>query len=567
MLQVNSVSKAYNTETILQSVSFVLNTGERVGLVGPNGSGKSTLLRLIAGEVRPDSGSVRLGAGDTVAYLPQYPLDELHVSIRDALLRGSGRVGALQTRIQELERGMSLVSGEELEELLQEYTAVQQEFEALGGYELDTRIETVVTGLNLHTLNLNATVATLSGGNKTKLSLARLLLSNASILLLDEPTNYLDLTSLLWLEEWIRRGEGFYLIVSHDRRFLDRTVTSILELDPIKHTLRTWSGNYSEYAGARKVEDQKQLAAYLDHQAERRRIEDDIRRTKEQARGVERGTQLDTTRRYAKKVAAKAKAREHRLERMLEENEVEKPRRSWGLHLADLGASPIDDDRTVLSVTNVQAGYNGLEVLRGVNLTLRGRDRTALLGSNGTGKSTLLRCVTGDIPFQGSVKLGANVRIGFLSQEGDELPHDQTVFDAFRSRTLMYEDEARTYLHKFLFTGDEVFKPVRMLSYGQRAKLALAILMLGGANFLVLDEPTSHMDMPALEAIEEALSRYQGPLLVVSHDRYFLERVGINRTLVLEHDLLRESEDLQVLGQKLSTESEQPRPLATEYPG
>jgi len=536
---------------VLRDVSFVLNTGERAGLVGPNGSGKSTLLRAIAGELRPDSGSVWIDPADRVAYLPQYPQDELQLSIRESLLRGGG-VGELQRRLAEMERSMPSAQGDAL---LTEYAASRETFEQRGGYELEARLEQVVSGLALDAVDLDRSVGSLSGGNKTKLSLARLLLSGASILLLDEPTNYLDLVALLWLERFIREGDRSYLIVSHDRRFLDRTVGSILELTVAEHTLRVWPGNYSQYAEGRLREEQKRLAAYRDQQERIAKIEEDIRRTKEQACGTETGTNNDVLRRYAKKVAKKAKAREHRLERELDDNTIEKPTRGWGLHLVDLGRDPIDDQRLALEVTNLHASYDHHEVLRGVDLLIRGRDRVALMGENGSGKSTLLRCVTGHMTFEGSVRMGPSLRPGLLSQENEELPLDRSVLEVFRSRTEMYEDQARTYLHKFLFTGHEVFKPVGALSFGQRSKLALAMLILSDANLLLLDEPTSHLDLPALEAIEDALAQYQGSLLLISHDRYFVERVGITRVEVLADGRLHAVEGVEEYEAEIAAKS------------
>ncbi len=539
---------------MLRDVSFVLNSGERAGLVGPNGSGKSTLLRAIAGELRPDSGSVWIDPADRVAYLPQYPQDELQLSIRESLLRGGG-VGELQRRLAEMERAMPSAQGDALDALLTEYAASRETFEQRGGYELEARLEQVVSGLALDAVDLDRPVGALSGGNKTKLSLARLLLSGASILLLDEPTNYLDLVALLWLERFIREGDRSYLIVSHDRRFLDRTVGSILELTVAEHTLRVWPGNYSQYAEGRLREEQKRLAAYRDQQERIAKIEEDIRRTKEQACGTETGTNNDVLRRYAKKVAKKAKAREHRLERELDDNTIEKPTRGWGLHLVDLGRDPIDDQRLALEVTNLHASYDHHEVLRGVDLLIRGRDRVALMGENGSGKSTLLRCVTGHMTFEGSVRMGPSLRPGLLSQENEELPLDRSVLEVFRSRTEMYEDQARTYLHKFLFTGHEVFKPVGALSFGQRSKLALAMLILSDANLLLLDEPTSHLDLPALEAIEDALAQYQGPLLLISHDRYFVERVGITRVEVLADGRLHAVEGVEEYEAEIAAKS------------
>lgn len=560
MLRVSALGISYGADPVLQAVSFVLNSGERAGLVGPNGSGKSTLLRAIAGELRPDTGSVWIDPADRVAYLPQYPQDELQLSIRESLLRGGG-VGELQRRLAEMERAMPSAQGDALDSLLAEYAASREAFEQRDGYELEGRLEQVVSGLALDAVDLDLPVGALSGGNKTKLSLARLLLSGASILLLDEPTNYLDLVALLWLERFVREGERSYLIVSHDRRFLDRTVGSILELTVAEHTLRVWPGNYSQYAEGRLREEQKRLAAYRDQQERIAKIEEDIRRTKEQARGTETGTNNDVLRRYAKKVAKKAKAREHRLERELDENTIEKPTMGWGLHLVDLGRDPIDDQRLALEVTNLHASYDGREVLRGVDLLIRGRDRVALMGENGSGKSTLLRCVTGHMAYpgqmasEGSVRIGPSVRAGLLSQESEELPLDRSVLEVFRSRTEMYEDQARTYLHKFLFTGQEVFKPVGALSFGQRSKLALAMLILSDANLLLLDEPTSHLDMPALEAIEDALAQYQGPLLLISHDRYFVERVGITRVEVLADGRLHAVEGVEEYEAEIAAKS------------
>src|SRR5947209_5726633 len=299
----------------------------------------------------------------------------------------------------------------------------------------------------------------------------------------------------------------------------------------------------------KRVEEEKLMETYLDQQAEIARIEEDIRRTKEQARGTEARTKsglgADHARRLAKKVARKAKSRERKLERDLEAHTIEKPIKGWGLHLVDLGRDPIEDNRMVLEMVNVEAGYDGKEVLRGASVLIRGQDRVALLGENGSGKSTLVRCITRAIPYQGVVRIGTSVRVGVLSQENDELPLERSVLEIFRSRTQMLESEARAYLHKFLFQGEEVFKPVRALSYGQRSKLALAILILSDANFLILHEPTSHMDMPALEAIEGALVDYVGPLVLVSHDRAFVDMLGVTRLEVMEDGRLQAVESME----------------------
>jgi ATP-binding cassette subfamily F protein 3 len=554
VLRVSAVSKIYGITEVLDHVSLVLNRGERAGLVGPNGSGKSTLLRIIAGQETPDAGSVFVTPGETVAYLPQYPLEDLELSVRDSLMRSVGRLGEARRRLTVLERRLGETQGDEQHTHLAEYADVRDEFERLGGYELDARIEAVLDGLALDVEDLDRPVSALSGGNKTKLSLARLLLSQADILLLDEPTNFLDLRALLWLERFVTQGNRAYLLVSHDRRFLDRTVGSILELDAGTHTLREWSGSYSDYAEARMREEQTRLATYRDQQAEIERLEEDIRRTRQQASSTEKATKNDYVRGRAKKVAAKARARERRLERLRDSADlIEKPKRGWGLHLVDLGREPIDDDRIVVRVEHLSAGYGEREVLHDLSLLVRGRDRVALVGANGSGKSTLVRCITGELPAGGTVTLGESIRLGEMTQEANELPAGHTVLETFRAHTTMFEDEARTYLHKFLFSGDEVLQPTGTLSYGQRTKLALAMLILSDANFLLLDEPTSHLDLPAIEAIENALAGYRGPLLIVSHDRYFLERIGINHIEVLDSGKLREVESLDDYESELST--------------
>lgn len=542
MLRVSSIDKSFGPDVVLSAVSFVLGRGDRAGLVAPNGTGKSTLLRVIAGEIQPDRGTIWIDPADRVAYLPQFPANELDLSLRDSLWRGSG-LSDLRDTLRALEQEMSARPEHALTPLLTRYASAQDAFETAGGYRLETRMDEVLSGLHIAADNLDQPVATLSGGNKTKLSLARLLLSEASILLLDEPTNFLDLPALLWLERFVNDSDRTYLIVSHDRRFFDRTVDEVLELDGETHALRVWPGNYSRYAEAKLRERQALLEAYADQQAEIKQIEADIRRAKDQARGVEARTKsglgADHQRRLAKKVAKKAKVRERRLEKTLESGErIDKPKLGWGLHLGDLGRDAIDDDRIVLEMRNVSAGYGNRMVLAAIDLLIRGRDRVALMGENGSGKTTLLRCVAGDIPYRGSIRIGPSIRMGVLSQEGRDLPLERRVLDVFRDRTAMREDEARTYLHRFLFAGDDALKTVSALSYGQRQKLALALLILSDANFLVLDEPTSHMDIPAMEAMESALESYRGPLLLISHDRYFIERIGVNQTLELHHGSL-----------------------------
>lgn len=551
MLRVSALTKSYGGDRVLQDVSFVLSLGERLGLVGPNGSGKSTLLRLITREIQPDSGSVWSDPGSRVAYLPQYPVDELELTVRESLLRGAGQIGNLQGSLTEMEQQMA-DGGDIPDDLHIQYAQLREHFESLDGYRLEARMEAVIAGLGLGK-PLEATVGSLSGGTKTKLSLARLLLSDAEIMLLDEPTNYLDLPALLWLERFVSQGTHSYILVSHDRRFLDRTVTGILELKPETHAVREWPGNYSDYAMGKERERRKHAQAYSYQQEHVVKVEEDIRHVKEQARSVERSTQSDVQRRYAKKVAKKGIVRERKLDREIErEGEISKPVKGWNLHLDQLGRDPVIDDRIVLEIHDIHAGYGNGEVLRGSSLLLRGQDRVALLGENGSGKSTLIRCITGDISYEGFIRTGPSIRMGVLSQEAGELAQRDTPLQIVRDRTQMPESDVRSYLHKFLFTGRETLKPVSALSFGQRAKLALAVLVLSDANFLVLDEPTSHMDIEALEAMEAALAAFMGPLLLVSHDRAFAENIGVTSVQVMQRGLLTSIDRIEMYEQGLT---------------
>jgi ATP-binding cassette subfamily F protein 3 len=371
---------------------------------------------------------------------------------------------------------------------------------------------------------LETPVVTLSGGQKTRLSLARLLLAQPQLLLLDEPTNHLDITALEWLEGWLQRYPGAALIVSHDRAFLDNTVTRILDLDPVTHTVTEYAGNYSAYLAVWEQRRDKQWAQWRDEQAEARRLRQDIARTKEQALYVERTTTSGQpgVRRYAKKVARKALSRERRLERYLESDErVEKPRQQWQMKLEFVATPPSGQD--VLILEGVAAGYNGVPLFAGATETLRAGERVALVGPNGAGKTTLLRVILGELaPLAGRVRLGTNVKVGYYAQEQETLEPDSTPLETIRAVAALSETEMRSFLHYFLFAGDDVFVPVRALSYGERARLVLARLVATGCNFLVLDEPINHLDIPSRARFEQAMTAFTGTVLAVVHDRYFI---------------------------------------------
>lgn len=551
MLKVSNLAKRFPEAPAFEKVSFVLNAGEKVGLVGPNGGGKSTLLKVIAGRLRADEGAVALGPNDQIGYLEQYPEADLGRSVAEALTALNPEFDAARAALAAATAalGDESLDGERQAATIEAYGAALDTFERLGGYEVESRAEAIAEGLGLGAIDGARLVSSLSGGQKTRLSLARLLLAEPTVLLLDEPTNYLDLPALLWLERFIAASPHAIIVVSHDRRFLDRTVGGILELDPETRTLRRFAGNYSDYAQARARERAKQEVAYQDQQERIGAFERQIGKLKGNAQFTESATQNDHLRRLAKKVAKRAKAQESRLERYLESEErLDRPEEPKRLYLDDLAAHALTDRRLVVAARDLRLAYGEQTILDGVDLTVHGGERLALVGPNGSGKSTLIRALAGQLPgLRGEVRYGEEVRVGYLPQEhgganafpGATEAGARTVLETYRASVVGYEDEARAFLDKFLFTGEQVFRRIDQLSYGERAKLSLAILVAGGANLLLLDEPTSHLDLPALDRIESALAEYPGPLVVASHDRYFLEQIGVTGVLYLAEGRLR----------------------------
>ncbi|NLX10805.1 MAG: ABC-F family ATP-binding cassette domain-containing protein [Chloroflexi bacterium] len=528
MLTVSNITKRYPgaDEPVLKNITFTVNPGERVGLIGPNGSGKTTLLRIITGALDADGGGVQFAPADLrVGYLPQGLDVPDETPLRDVLFPQAAALREAEAEVERLADAMSGTPDHEIERLLADYAGALERLESLSRVVESGEGERVLAGLSLDDVPLDTPVGTLSGGQKTRLGLAALLVGHPQLLILDEPTNHLDVSALEWLEAWLQDFPGGALIVSHDRTFLDETVNRVVAIDNQTHTARVFEGTYSDYAAAVRSELDKQWAQWRDQQVEIARLQADMRQTMARAVCKENATNDDRQRRYAKKVAKRAKSKETRLKRYLEaEDRVEKPRPVWNLKL-DFGDLPTTG-QDVIALEDLAIGYDpAAPLLRDLNLALRARERIAVLGPNGHGKSTLLKTIIGALPpLAGRVRTGASVKIGYLAQEQEILDPASNALEVILSEAAMGQTDARAFLHFFLFTGDEVFTPVERLSYGERARLMLAVLVARGANLLVLDEPINHLDVPSREQFEQALAAFQGSVLAVVHDRYFVDR-------------------------------------------
>ncbi len=559
MLTVHHISKTYSLNTILTDVSFSIAPGDRVGLIGPNGCGKTTLLRILAGEEKPDAGQVtRLPADLRVGYLPQGLALDPQLTLEHVLRPLSADPQALEAEVARLAEALALQPHNP--SLQNTYDQALHELQALDTHSLSEAFA-VIEALGLGELQPQTPLAHLSGGQKTRLSLALALLNRPQLLLLDEPTNHLDIGMLEWLEDWLARFPGAALIVSHDRTFLDRTVNRILDLASETHSLKEYSGNYSDYLSQYLAEKERHRQMYQDQVYEVRRLRQDIQRTKQQAAWVEQTTTPRTpgVRRIAKKVAKKAKAREKRLERYLDsEDRLEKPVQGWQMKL-EFGATQTVSavaeranlparrglrhlGGNVFATQDLAIGYPGYSpLLQNLDLQFQAGRRVALTGPNGCGKSTLLRTIAGQLPpVEGKFTLGASVQLGYMAQEQELLdPHSNAV-ETLRQVAPMDETEARSFLHYFLFSGDDALRPVAQLSFGERARLMLASLVASGCNFLLLDEPINHLDIPSRERFEQALTQFPGAVLAVVHDRYFIQRYATDLWLVEDGRVRRE---------------------------
>ncbi|EEG77156.1 ABC-F family ATP-binding cassette domain-containing protein [Dethiobacter alkaliphilus] len=505
VLTLNQISKAYGAEVICERVSFQLHQGERVGLVGPNGAGKTTLLRIITGQESADGGTITLARGTTVGYLEQGTSAVVQGTMEEELRRAFGTLEQLAERIRILEEKMSSSHNEgspaELESVMEEYGTLRQQYEALGGYSAESRLRAVTVGLGFDADDLKRPVETFSGGERTRLRLGRLLLEEPDLLLLDEPTNHLDMAAVEWLERYLTEWRGCVLVVSHDRYFLDRVARRILALE--NQQLKSYNGNYSAYISQREVEKVTQEKAF-------RKQQDYI--TKEAAYIRTMGT--------GEREKRQAKSRQKRLDKL---EVVDKPQQGKSMAL-DFGFSGRSGDIAV-RLEHVAKRFENNTVFSDVNVELRWGRRVALVGPNGAGKSTLLKIIAGELqPDEGSVWLGPSVQMIYFDQHQQDVAPQKTPLDEIMDASGMTLAEARNYLGRFLFSGDDVFKRNADLSGGERSRLALAKLGLDAGNFLVLDEPTNHLDIRGVEELESALEHFPGTLLVVTHDRYFIKR-------------------------------------------
>ncbi|MDQ2692624.1 MAG: ATP-binding cassette domain-containing protein, partial [Chloroflexota bacterium] len=518
MLTVHHISKTYGIQPILEDISLRLNQKDRMGLIGPNGSGKTTLMRILAGYEQPDSGAIVPTRPDLrIGYLAQGMDVDDGRTLAGAL--GLPVIPEAELEAQIASLASALASNPNDSGLQSQYDSTLRQLTMT-----DNQLPGLLAALGLADLPLDTPVNHLSGGQKTRLMLARVLLQEPHLLLLDEPTNHLDIEMLEWLEEWLDRFHGAALIISHDRAFLDNTVTSIFELDPLTHRISTYPGNYAAYLQQKLTEREKQIQAYQDQQDELAQL----RAAAAHIRGLtkmKKGGKADSGDKFAKgffgnrstkNVAGRAKNIEARIEKLLTEERIERPKTSWQIKL-DFGA-PAHQSKDVLVTQGLSVGY-GQPLLSSLNLHIRAGQRIALTGPNGTGKTTLIRTIAGKLaPLAGDLKLGATVKLGYMAQEQELLHPAWTALQTIQSVASFNETEARNFLHYFLFKGDDALRPTSALSFGERARLQLALLVAQGCTFLILDEPINHLDIPSRARFEEALATFKGTILAVVHD-------------------------------------------------
>lgn len=510
-----NLAKMYGGNQIFENINIEINIGEKVGLVGPNGCGKTSLLKLFSGIEAPDSGEIHKKKSLSIGYLAQIPVYKESVTVKDALYAAFQKEREMERRMQEIEviLGTATLSDTESLQLLKEYGELQEQFTLANGYEMDSKVNKVATGLDVQPL-LSQSYASLSGGEQTKVALGKLLLEEPEFLLLDEPTNHLDIMAVEWLEGFLQEYNGTFLVVSHDRYFLDEVVGKIINLEDGE--CHVYHGNYSAYVKEKEERLLNEFQKYEEQQKKIKKMKESIKRLREWANQANPPNEG---------LHKRARSMERALERMEKLKRPVLERNKMGLSFEAAGRSGED----VLQLQEVGKQFGEEKLFSKVNLHLRWRERAAVVGGNGAGKTTLLKLILGEEqPSEGEIKLGSQLKIGYLSQKDDSLAGNSgkmTVVEAFRDEVAVAEGEARHLLAKFMFYGSTVFRRVANLSGGERMRLQLAILMYKEVNLLILDEPTNHLDIESREVLEEALEGYDGTILAVSHDRYFLNKL------------------------------------------
>lgn len=503
ILACNHISKAFGTDVIIKDCTFHIEEREKAAIIGINGAGKSTLLKIIIGELSADGGNVTIAKDKTIGYLAQHQNLDSDNTIFDEVLSIKQDILDTEASIRSLEHRMKDVEGEELETLLKQYTRLNHDFEQSNGYAYKSEVTGVLKGLGFSEEDFNLKVNTLSGGQKTRIALSKLLVSKPDIILLDEPTNHLDMSSIAWLENYLLSYDGSVIIVAHDRYFLDRIVTKIIEIDNTEVT--AFTGNYTDYASKKAILRNMKLKEYLNQQRDIKHQEEVIAKLKQFNR---------------EKSIKRAESREKMLDKI---ERIEKPT-ELNDKMNIVLEPQIVSGNDVLNVTELSKSFDGNTLFNNINFEIKRGERVALIGNNGTGKTTILKIINGLIPADnGTITLGSNVTIGYYDQEHNVLNPDKTLFEEIQDAyPNLNNTQIRNTLAAFLFTGDEVFKYIRELSGGERGRVSLAKLMLSNANLLILDEPTNHLDIVSKEILEKALNSYTGTVLYVSHDRYFI---------------------------------------------
>lgn len=518
ILACQNISKVFGTDVILNNISFHINDREKAAIVGINGAGKSTLLKIIMNQISADHGEVILAKGKTIGYLAQHQDLSSSRTIYEEILETKADIIQLETKIRTLEEEMRSKEGAELTSMLESYNRAVQEFDLKNGYAYKSEVVGILKGLGFLEKDFNTPIQSLSGGQKTRVSLGKLLISKPDIILLDEPTNHLDMESIAWLETFLINYNGAVVIVAHDRYFLDKVVSKVIELDGGKGNV--FSGNYTSYAQKKASVREAEMKAYFNQQREIKHQEEVITKLKSFNR---------------EKSIKRAESREKLLSKI---EVLDKPTEINDKMNIQLEPQVISGN-DVLDVENLCKSFPSITLFSNLNFNIKRGERVALIGNNGTGKTTILKIINKLIQAdEGKIKLGSKVMIGYYDQEHNVLHKDKTVFeeisDAYPNLT---NTKIRNILAAFLFTNDDVFKRIKELSGGERGRVSLAKLMLSESNFLILDEPTNHLDITSKEILESALNRYTGTVLFVSHDRYFINKTA-TRILDLTHNTI-----------------------------